>query len=183
MPIEMTIRVRTHPMYVDFVKHIMGDEKTDRIFASESEPIGMLIKNLLRLPPLKPQKVTYHPEEFIEFTLPTYNDVNTMYRNYISETAEKIIAAKIRKRFYYELHEFVVEMNRVGITEVRKAIILFCEQFEINEDHYKLNTLERDYRRSRDKQKYVKKRIKIASSFAAILSLTTPHFVLFAQNL
>lgn len=175
----MTIKVRMHPMYIDFVKHLMGCDEKGMVFASENEPIGMLIKNLLRTQPESPKKITYTKDEYIEFTLPNYNDVNTFYRNYISETAEKVIAMKIRKRFYYEVHEFIIDMHSSGLTEKRSAIILFCEQFEIKEDHYKANSLEIEYRRSRKKQKKLEKSRKIASPFASILSILSPLLVLF----
>lgn len=176
----MTIKVRIHPMYIDFVKHLMGQDDKGRVFASENHTLGLLIKNLLRTQPESPPKIHFIPGEFIEFVLPTYEEINTLYRNYISATSEKIIASKIRKRFYYEMHDFIVEMHSIGITEKRKAIILFCEQFEILEDHYKANSLEREYKRSREKEKFMKKRAKIASSLAAVLSIISPHLVLFA---
>jgi len=176
----MTIKVRIHPMYIDFVKHLMGADEKGCVFASEDQTLGMLIKNLLRTQPESPKKITYIEGEYIEFILPNYNDVNTFYRNYISETAEKLIASKIRKRFYYEVHEFIIDMHSSGFTEKRSAIILFCEQFEIKEDHYKANSLEIEYRRSRKKQKKLEKSRKIASLFATVLSILCPNLVLFA---
>lgn len=176
----MKIKVRIHPMYIDFVKHLMGADDKGCVFASEDHAFGLLIKNLLRKQPQNPTKIKYIEGEFIEFILPTYEDVNTLYRNYISENSERIIASKIRKRFYYELHDFIVDMHSNGILEKRKAIVLFCEQFEISEDNYKANSLEREYKRAREKEKFMKKRIKIASSLAAFLSIVCPHLVLFA---
>lgn len=176
----MTIKVRIHPMYSDFIRHLMGSDDKGRVFASEDHTLGLLIKNLLRTQPEKSAKINFHPGQFIEFVLPTYEEINTLYRNYISETAEKIIASKIRKRFYYEMHDYIIDMHSNGITEKRKAIILFCEQFEISEDNYKANSLEREYKRAREKEKFMKKRVKIASSLAAFLSIVCPHLVLFA---
>ena len=97
-----------------------------------------------------------------------------MYRNYISENSEQIIASKIRSRFYYELHDWIITMQGSGLVEKRRAITLFCETFEIAEDHFKSNSLERAYKRSRDKEEIYKKTKKIASVFAAFLSVFCP---------
>lgn len=172
----MTIRVRMHPMYVDFIKHMLGTNNKGQIFATEKNPIGLLIKNLLRTRPEKTQRIDYTESEYIEFILPNYDDVNTDYRNYISENSERIIASKIRARFVYELHDWIMTMHGSGITEKRRAILLFCETFEISEDHYKLNSLEREYKRSRDKEKIMKKTRKIASSLLAFLSVLCPLY-------
>ena len=170
----MTIRVRLHPMYVDFIKHVLEANQKGQIFASEKNPLGLLIKNLLRTRPEKNPKISYTEGEYVEFILPNYDDVNTDYRNYISENSERIIASKIRARFVYELHDWIVTMYGSGISEKRRAILLFCETFEISEDHYKLNSLEREYKRSRDKEKIMKKTRKIASSLMAFLSVLCP---------
>jgi len=170
----MTIKVRIHPMYADFVKHIFGANAKGQVFASEKHAIGLLIKNLLRTQPEHPPKIYYEPESFIEFILPNYEDVNTQYRNYISKTAEQVIASKIRNRFYYELDDWIITMRDSGLLEKRRAINLFCETMELSEDHVKSNSLERAYKRSMDKQENRKKMKKIASSFMAFLSFFCP---------
>lgn len=170
----MTIKVRIHPMYADFVKHVFGANAKGQVFASEKHAIGLLIKNLLRKQPEKFKKIDYLPGTYIEFILPNYEDVNTASRNYISENSEQIIASKIRSRFYYELHDWIITMHGSGITEKRRAIMLFCETFEISEDNVKANSLERAYKRSRDKEEIVKKTKKIASLFMAFLSVFCP---------
>jgi len=170
----MTIKVRIHPMYADFIKHAFGANSKGQVFASEKHAIGILIKNLLRTQPEHPRKTDYEPGTYIEFIIPEYGDVNTMYRNYISENSEQIIASKIRARFYYELHDWIITMRGSGLLEKRRAITLFCETFEISEDHVKSNTLERAYKRSRDKEEIYKKTKKIASVFMAFLSVFCP---------
>ncbi len=175
----MTIRVRMHPMYADFIKNDFGINNKQQVFATERHPIGRLIKNLLRTNPVNPEKREYCRNAYIEFILPNYEDVNTDYRNYISLNAERIIASKAKSRFYYELHYFIINMEASGLTEIRRVIITFCEQFEINEHHYKINSLEREYRRYRERVEIVKKTRKIASSLEAFISLLIPITVLY----
>ena len=167
----MTVRVRMHPQYADFLKNEFGTNDKHQVFATERHPIGKLIKNLLRTNPSTPDKRDYARGAYIEFILPDYEDINTDYRNYLSLNSERIIASKIKSRFYYELHEFIIEMAGSGLTELRRVILLFCEQFGIDESHYKINTLEREYRRYRYRIEIVKKTRKIASSLEAFLFL------------
>ena len=178
----MTIRVRMHPMYADFIKNDLGVNDKHQVFASERDPLGRLIKNLLRTNPVNPDKREYCRNAYVEFILPDYEDVNTDYRNFISENSERIIASKIKSRFYFELHEFIIDMFGSGLKEIRRAIIVFCEQFNINEQNYKVNSLEREYRRYRERLEIVKKTRKIASSFEAFISFCYPILILYYIN-
>ncbi len=175
----MTIRVRMHPMHADFTKHVLEANKQGQVFASEKHSFGLLIKNLLRLQPRNPPKINYDTGAYVEFILPNYDDVNTDHRNYISENSERIIASKIRLRFNYELHEFVMAMKGSGLNEFRRAILLFCETMEIKEESFKYNSLEREYKRYRDRLEIVKKTRKITSCFEAFLSFVCPLLVCF----
>jgi len=168
-----------HPMHADFTRHVLDANKHGQVFASEKHPFGLLIKNLLRSQPRNPPKINYDSTSFVEFILPAYDDINNEFRNYISENSERIIASKIRSRFNYELHDFVMEMKGSGLTEIRRAIILFCETMEISEDSFKSNSLEREYKRYRDRLEFVKKTKKIASCFEAFLSFVCPLLVCF----
>ncbi len=173
-PKGMTVRVRMHPQYADFLKNEFGTNDKHQVFATERHPIGKLIKNLLRTNPANPDKREYARDAYIEFILPEYEDINTDYRNYLSLNSERIIASKIKSRFYYELHQFIIEMAGSGLIELRRVVILFCEQFGIDESNFKTNTLEREYRRYRYRTEIVKKTRKIASSMEAFLFLFVP---------
>lgn len=176
----MTIRVRMHPMHADFTKHVLDANKQGQVFASEKHPFGLLIKNLLRPQPRNPPKINYDFGSYVEFILPQYDDINRDYITYISENSERIIASKIRSRFNYELHEFVMSMKGSGLTEIRRIILLFCETMEIKEESFKYNSLEREYKRYRDRLEIVKKTRKIASCLEAFLSFICPLLVCFA---
>lgn len=167
----MTVRIRMHPMYADFIKNQLGVNEKNQVFATERDPLGKLIKNLLRTNPKNPDKREYCKDAHVEFLLPDYEDIFNDYRNYISESGEKIIASKCKSRFYYELHDFIIEMSGSGLTELRWSIQLFCEQFGIKETSYKANSLEREYRRYRQRTEIVKKTRKIASSLDALFVL------------
>ena len=183
MPRGMTIKLQTHPMYADFIRHQMRTDDQGKVFASEKHKIGLLIKNLLRNRPegARDPKFTDEPDRLVtlEFILPDYTDIDTTYRNYISNNSRRIIASKIRSHFYFELHEHIEEMQKAGVKEMRAIMIHFCELFEIGEDHYKTNTLEREYARYRDKVKIVKERRKITSVLMMFLSISTPLSVCF----
>lgn len=178
--VGMTVRVRMHPMYADFTRHLMEANKQGQVFASEKHPFGLLVKNLLRTQPRFPQKISYDAGAYVEFILPSYDDLNTEYRNYLSENSERIISSKIRSRFNYELHQFIMEMDGSGLTQIRRSILLFCETFEIQEESYKYNSLEREYKRYRDRLEIVKKTRKIASCLELFLSLVCPLFVCYS---
>ena len=169
-----------HPMHADFTRHVLEANKNGQVFASEKHPFGLLIKNLLRSQPRYPTKINYDAGSYVEFILPAYDDVNNEFRNYISENSERIIASKIRSRFNYELHEFVMSMKGSGLTEIRRIILLFCETMQIDEESFKYNSLEREYKRYRERLEIVKKTRKIASCFEAFLSIMCPIFVCFA---
>jgi len=173
----MTVRVRMHPMYVDFIKNEFGANEKGQVFASEKHPVGKLIKNLLRTNPAVPVKQEYDGNDYVEFILPEYGNVNTDYRNYLSKNSENIISTKIKSRFYFKLHYFIIEINKSGLIEIRRIIILFCERFGIKEDSYKLNSLEKEYRRYKNRTHFVKKTKEIASVFSAFLSFLCPLFV------
>jgi hypothetical protein len=175
----MTIRVRMHPMYADFIKNDFGVNEKQQVFASERHIIGRLIKNLLRTNPTIQEKREYYRKAYVEFIIPDYDDVNTDYRNYISENSERIIASKVKSWFYYELHNFIMSMEECGLTEIRRVIMMFCEQFKIDDQSFKINSLEREYRRYRERVEIVKKTRRIASSFEAFLSFMIPNIVLF----
>lgn len=174
----ITIKLGMHPMYADWVKHSYGADPKGCVLASERHPLGLLIKNLLRPQPYSPINRSYEENAFVEFTLPDYDDVDTLSRNYISENSEKLIYSKVRRLFYYDLHNFIEEMSNAGCTEIRRIIILFAETRELMEESFKVNTLEREYRRYVYKQKLYKKTQKISSAFAVGFSFFTPLFVL-----
>lgn len=173
----MTVRVRMHPMYADFTRHVLEANKQGQVFASEKHPFGLLVKNLLRTQPRIQSKISYNAGAYVEFILPRYDDINNESRNYISENSERIIASKIRSRFNYELHEWVMSMKGSGLKEIRRSILLFCESMEISEESFKYNSLERDYKRYRDRLEIVKKTRKITSCLEAFLSLVCPLLV------
>ena len=177
----ITIRVRMHPMHADFTKHVLEANKQGQVVASEKHPFGLLIKNLLRSQPRFPPKINYEAGSYVEFILPAYDDVNNEYRNYISENSERIIASKIRSRFNYELHEFVMSMKGSGLTEIRRIILLFCETMEISEESFKYNSLEREYKRYRDRLEIVKKTRKITSCLELFLSFICPLLVCYTM--
>lgn len=179
MPSGMTIQIELHPMYVDFLRHTMGPSKNGRVFASEKHRIGLLIKNLLRKRPANAINPFIKQDQAIEFILPSYTDIDNSCRNYISPTSRRVIASKIRSYFYFELHEFIIEMKKAGIIELRSIIVMFCEQFEIDEDNYKVNTLEREYARYRERLEIVKKTRKITSVLSLFLSISCLFFVHF----
>lgn len=177
---NMTVKIRMHPAYADFIKFDFDSDENGRVFATERKPIGLLIKNLLSLQPENAVKRDYEKDAYIEFTLPYYKDINIQYRNYISLASERLIAKKIKNQFYFELNEFILETFGAGHEEFRSAIVLFCEQMEIRETSYKINTIEKEYRRYRSRQKTAKKAHKMSSTLMALFSYICPTLFLFA---
>lgn len=169
------------PMYADWIRNVYEANEHGKVFASERKPLGVLIKNLLRNQPkeFKPRHV--ERGKFVEFILPDYSEIDTSHKNYISENSERVIQGKIRSLFYYDLNDFVIEMSNNGVKEVRRIISLWCEQREISEDHFKINTLERERRRTLAKQKNFQNTRKMASVFALFLSFMLPLFVPFTS--
>lgn len=165
-----------HPMYADWVKHVYHADSQGRVIASEKHSIGLLIKNLLRPRPSNPVAREYEPEAFVEFILPNYDDFNTTEKNYITENSEKLIYIKVRRQFYYDLHDFIEEITNAGISEIRTIIILFCEKRNIS--NFKKNTLEREYRRYKKKQKNFRETRKMSSIFIKEFSFLLPLIVL-----
>ena len=170
----ITVKVELHPMYIDFIRHDMCRDEKKRVFASTKHPIGLLLKNLLRNRPQNCLDDLTANGPHVEFVLPDYTDINNEYKNYLSENGRRMLVKKIKSHFYYELHEFIVEMKTAGVPEMRSIVVLFCEQHEIDEDNYKVNTLEREYARYRNKQEKVKKMKKLSSAFSLFLSLFCP---------
>lgn len=174
----ITIKLGMHPMYADWIRHCFSADSQGRVLASEKNPIGLLIKNLLRPQPFTSVMRNYAPGEHVEFILPNYDDIDTLSRNYISKNSEKLFYSKVRRQFYYDLHDFIEEITNSGCAELRRIIILFCETRDIDEGNYKVNTLEREYRRYIYKQKRYKKTQNISSVFLANFSLFAPLLVL-----
>lgn len=175
---DMTVRIRMHPMYADFIKFDFGSNDKDQVFATESKPIGLLLKTMLIRQPFNASKREYNKDSYVEFILPDYTEVNTEYRNYVSEPSEAFIAKKIKNQFYYELTEFFIALLDKNVDEIRTIITMFCEQFEIDSSHYKINTIEREFRRYRDRQKIVRKTKKMSSVLSALFSFIYPLFIL-----
>ncbi len=170
----MTVKIDMDPMYIDYInnKYEVYRTKNNKIFASSRTEIGKLIKSLIITPPQN-QTIKAIQDPFLEFVLPDYTDVNTLYRHYLSENSKKIIRKFIRKDFYFELHSHLNELHHAGINEIKAGILTFCEIHDINEDHFNFDTLKKEYYRYRSKKK-AKKTGKISSVFMAVLSLLCP---------
>jgi hypothetical protein len=166
----ITIDLELHPMYIDFLKLDMPLDEKGNIFASERHKIGSLIKILLRRP-LKIKCLNIDPDNLITFVLPAYSDINLTSKNHITEKGRRLLASKIRSHFYYSMYWFISDMTRKGSTEIRTNIVLFCEEYEIDDSHYKINTLEVEYRRYRIRTKNGKNIQKITSVLAAFFSI------------
>ena len=171
----ITVKVEMRPLFVDFVISKFGNEKGE-IYATTRNKFGQLVKSLLQKQPYPYRAKNYEKEEHLEIILPEYDDLNNLYNNYLSENSEKIIRRWVRTKFYFDLHTHIMEMHRAGLTNIKIAIINFCDLHNINPDHYKENSLYKDFYRSRLRERN-KNAINIASSFAGLLSAVCPLLV------
>lgn len=170
----LTVKVAMRPLYTDFITSVFA-KNDGEVYASTHHKFGQLVKSLLQKTPLNYKPKVY--DHFLKVILPEYEDLNNLYNNYLSLNSEKIIRTWVRQLFYFELHNHIVELNLAGVTEIKLAILNFCDKHNIHPDHYKENSLYKDYYRYRMKEKCVKTQ-KIASCFAALLSVICPLAVL-----
>ncbi len=166
--------------YADFIRSKFDADENGYVFASLNNDLGILIKSQLRLQPPTADTRDYSGSH-VEFILPDYDNVNTLYRNYISQNGEKIILKWIRKKFYLDLHNHIMELHHSGMDEIKAAIINFCEAHDIYEDRYNYDTFKKEYYRYRkriDNAKNAEKLRKISSVFSMVLSFLCPVAVL-----
>ena len=171
----ITVKISMLPMYADWVRNVFKAEPNGIVTVSDKNSLGILLKNLLRPEPSNGVIREYNENEFVEFIIPVSDDIESGDRKYISENSEKLFYLKVRRMFYYDLHDFIEEMSNSGVKELRRIITLFCELRGI--ENYKVNTLEREYRRHKKKQENFRKTQKISSTFTQVFSFLLPLLV------
>ncbi|MCW3784914.1 hypothetical protein [Plebeiibacterium sediminum] len=165
----ITVKVAMRPLFVDYLKSIYYSDQNQ--IALQHTQLGILVKELLtKVPPnYKPKK--YNENEYVELILPFYKDLNISYNNFLSENSEKIIRKWVQNKFYIDLRDHVENWKSMPGFEINLAINHFCDMHHINPDHYKTNSLYRDFYRYQQKKKTSQKMKKISSTFAAVLSI------------
>lgn len=177
MASEITVKVKMLPMYVDYLKAIYYSDNNQ--VAIERTKLSTLVKELLTKPPEGYELPNYPQKECVELILPNYHGLDVFYSNYLSENSQKIIRNWVREKFLLDLHDHVDKMSSAPLhMELQTAIIHFCDLHEIHPDHYKVNSLYKDYHRKKKSMKSAKKRAKISLSFAAVLSIICQTLVL-----
>jgi len=178
MAIGITVKVAFRPMFVDYINSKWNDRYNFPVFARDSnDHIGAIIKSQLRKQPLKPDIRKYENGEFVEFEIPYFKDLNIRYNNYISPNGEKMIQKWVRQKFFFEMHNHIMELSLKGWTEIKSAILNFCDLHDLDPDHFNYDSLKREYLRFRKKEKLIKA-VKKSTTFVALLSLNCPLFVL-----
>lgn len=174
-----TVKVSFPPLYVDYIRSKWSDDKEGPIFAKDlNGHIGAVVKLQLRKQPSIYIKKDLSPDEYIEFQLPYYKDLNVEYNNYISEHGEKTIRAWVKKQFYADLFNHIREMYLIGFTEIKWSINHFCDMHNIDPINYNYDSLKRAYLRFRNREK-MKKALKKSSTFAALLSFACPLILIY----
>lgn len=173
----ITVKIELHQKYVNYIKSIYNDKKMNdgTIFASQKKDIGLLIKSLLAKDPnnFKEMELT---DPYVEFTLPAYTDINTIYRHYLSENSKKIIRKFIRNRFYFDLHSHIKALHGAGVDEIKACIIHFFELNGIEDNKQNYESSKKEYYRYRNRIKQ-KKLGNICSVFLGLLSFIVPSVV------
>ena len=173
----ITVKVAFHPMYVDYINSRWSYGYNEPIFAKDlNGHIGSVLKLQLRTQPKVPDIRQYEDEKHVVFELPYYGDLNIRYNNYISENGEKRLRKWVRKKFFFDMHEYIMDENLEGRPEIKAAIIGFCDLHDIDPMHYNYDSLKREYYRFRQKEK-LNNALKKSTSFAAVLSFFCPLFV------
>lgn len=174
----ITLKMQLDPMLVDYLKSIFyADQQTHQVAVHHSQ-LGALIEELLTKPPIgfKPRK--YDGADYVEFIIPASERKYFLSNSYLSKNSEDILRTWIKNKFRYELRDHIEDCTHGEFMEIKQAIINFCDMHQIHPDHYKVNSLYKDYYRWNEKKKMVKKRKKISSSFAPFLSVFYPFGVL-----
>ncbi len=165
------------PMYVDYLKSIYYSDNDHVVI--DRTTLSTLIKELLTKPPKGFELPRYKKGEYAELILPNYHGLDVFYNNYLSENSQKFIRTWVREKFLLDLHDHVDKMSSAPLfMELQTAIIHFCDMHEIHPDHYKVNSLYKDYHRKKKGMKTAKKRAKISLSLAAVLSVICQTLVL-----
>ncbi len=181
MASDITIRVAMRPLFVDYLHSIYPSENSP--IALQHTSLGILVKELLTKTPAGYKPKQYEEGEHIEMVLPYFKDLDIHYNNYISENSEKIIRKWVQNKFYFDLREHIENWKSMPGFEIKIAINHFCDIHNINPDHYKTNSLYRDYYRYQQKKKSTQKMKKMSSTFAAFLSVMVPLSVITLSNL
>ncbi len=165
----ITVKVAMRPLFVDYLKSIYYSDQNQ--VALQHTSLGVLVKDLLMKTPANYKPKHYEPNEHVELILPFYKDLNINYNNYLSENSEKIIRRWVQNKFYFDLREHIENWSSMPEFELNLAINHFCDVHNINPDHYKTNSLYRDFYRYQQKKKTTQKIKKMSSTFAAVLSI------------
>lgn len=173
----ITVTVAFQPMFVDYINSRWSYGYNEPVFAKDTNGhIGSIVKSQLRKQPLIPNFRKYQKSECVVFELPWYQDLNIRYNNYISENGEKLIRKWVRRKFFFDMHEHILDLYFKGFTEIKAAIISFCDLHDIDPMNYNYDSLKREYLRFRKKEK-ANNSLKKSTTFAALLSLFCPLFV------
>ncbi len=173
----ITVEVAFPKMHVDYINSKWTYGYNEPVVARDlNGHIGAIVKSQLRKQPITPNIRKYETGEHVQFALPYYNDLNIRYNNYISENGEKMIRQWVRRKFFFEMHEHILDLYFKGFTEIKAAIIDFCDFHDLDPMNYNYDSLKREYLRFRTKEKATKA-LKKATTFASLLSLICPVFV------
>jgi len=154
----ITIKMQLNPMLVDYLKSLFySDEQSNQVAVAHSQ-LGELVKELLTKPPIGFKSQKYDDNDCVVLVLPASETKHLIYNSYLSPNSEDIIRHWIKKKFYYDLRDHIEDCTHGEFMEIKQAIINFCDMHQVHPDHYKVNSLYKDYYRWNEKKKTVKKR-------------------------
>lgn len=172
----ITVKVAMRPLFVDYLKSIYNTHENNIVL--NHTPLGTLVKELLTKTPANYKPKQYPVTECAEFELPYYKDLDIHYNNYLSLNSEKIIQKWAHEKFYTDMRDHVDNCKTIPNFQIKVAVNHFCDMHNIHPDHYKNNSLYRDYYRYSQRKKSTRKFKKMSSTFAAFLSFLPPCIVL-----
>lgn len=139
------------------------------VFFPKRDRLNDLLQLLLTKPP-KDLKIFPREECYLEVIVPYFENLNILSYNYLSPSAEKLFAKKVKQMFNVTFIDFMEECfrNDLGKTD---SIYLFLEKYNITADSQIEDMLRKTlYRSKRILRKYPRREYRRVKQHRNILS-------------
>jgi hypothetical protein len=155
---KIVVQISVDPILKEFIQAWYG---SDLIKSSKNCTLSRKIKYHLSRPPEdftnKTSECFINVELVDSFFIKTNNKTNrirTIYRNYLSEDAQSAICCDLTDWFKNIFRNFVagfVMANNLKIGSQKKAILMFCDIYNLTLDNINYEMLKKDWDRSSQK--------------------------------
>ncbi|MBE0663767.1 MAG: hypothetical protein IH597_15030 [Bacteroidales bacterium] len=175
-----TVTVKLKPYLQDYLRGRLND----KLSADSRNIIGVLLKPFIEYIPRDATPTFPESNEYITFELPYYDKLNTRNGTVYVNEENQVNFQRSLECFFKELffqyvddkvrYDLVIDGKNVRRGQIKKIILQFCADYNINFDNLTYDLLQKSYYRRRQKMGLT------TNLFSRIVSLTCPLIFLTA---